>query len=114
MHVLSVLGIRIGQKVRLDALVDRPPGPAVINGLERATVRRNHVHMPRIARVYDHRTEYRAVRRALTQRIPLEVHLMIVVAIDAAPRDASILTAKQRRRRRPCVPHVMIVAVPWR
>src|SRR5208283_3089094 len=48
MYVLSVLRIWIGQKVHLDAAIERAPRFSLVVSLKRTTAGGNHIHVRRI------------------------------------------------------------------
>ncbi len=74
-RILADLGIRIGQKIDAHAGIQRLPGCARIEALERAAelAGDRQIHVPRIARIDEDRVQHRPVGRAADARDALRI-----------------------------------------
>src|SRR5450631_468640 len=93
------------QEIRFDARVERAPIRARVGRFEYASARHADIHVIAIARVDQDRMELGSVRRSvLVTAAPCLAHRVLVEAVDAVPRRAAVLGAKQPLRRRAHVP----------
>src|SRR5262245_16282686 len=115
MWVVSVFGIRIGQKVCDTAGIERMPIGSTVGALEYPAARHPEVHMVRVARVDIDRMHFGSIRCAvLSASGPGEPHGMIVKTRYRFPCISRIQRTEKSLRRSTGVPDFRFAWVPGR